>query len=298
MTAQLGRVTQRRGREALRASGRVARDPAGAFGVTVVGTILLIALFAPLFVPHDPYAIAISDRFEGPSWTHLLGTDALGRDTLSRLIVATRTAMQVALPSVAIAFSIGLLMGLLAGYLGGVADSAMIVVNDTLQAFPGIVLALVMIGLVGPSLRNVVVLIAIAIAPGYFRVSRALVLSAREEMYVEAERALGARTPRILSHVLPNVIAPMMVLVAMDIPGVIGIDAGLSFLGLGVQPPTPSWGGILSDGFESVEQSVWPVLSATAMLALATLGFTFLGEALRAVLDPRAGQRVPGGRRS
>jgi len=263
-----------------------------------VGTILLIALFAPLFVPHDPYAIAISDRFEGPSWTHLLGTDALGRDTLSRLIVATRTAMQVALPSVAIAFSIGLLMGLLAGYLGGVADSAMIVVNDTLQAFPGIVLALVMIGLVGPSLRNVVVLIAIAIAPGYFRVSRALVLSAREETYVEAERALGARTPRILSHVLPNVIAPMMVLVAMDIPGVIGIDAGLSFLGLGVQPPTPSWGGILSDGFESVEQSVWPVLSATAMLALATLGFTFLGEALRAVLDPRAGQRVPGGRRS
>jgi peptide/nickel transport system permease protein len=298
-----GAVAQERGRGALRligrplpAIGRLAREPAGAFGLAVVGMILFIAVFAPLLAPHDPYAIAIPDRFQGPSAAHLLGTDGVGRDTLSRLIIATRTAMEVALPSVAIAFSIGLVIGLLAGYLGGVADSAMIIVNDTLQAFPGIVLALVVIALLGPSLRNVIVLIAIAIAPGYFRVSRALVLSAREETYVEAERALGARTLRILSHVVPNVIAPMMVLVAMDIPGVIGIDAGLSFLGLGVQPPTPSWGGILSDGYESIEQSVWPVVAGTAFLALATLGFTFLGEALRNVIDPRVGQRVPGGR--
>jgi peptide/nickel transport system permease protein len=287
-------LRERRWARPLQVIQLLARDRSGAFGLCVVGAILLVAVFAPLLAPHDPYAINIPARFQGPSTTHLLGTDGLGRDTLSRLIIATRTAMEVALPSVAIAFSLGLFFGLLAGYLGGIVDSAMIVVNDTLQAFPGIVLALVVIALVGPSLRNVVVLIAIAIAPGYFRVSRALVLTAREETYVEAERALGARTLRILSHVLPNVVAPMMVLVAMDIPGVIGIDAGLSFLGLGVQPPTPSWGGILSDGFASIEQSLWPVATATAILALATLGFTFLGEALGSVIDPRAGRRASG----
>lgn len=297
MTLQLaGRLTQERGRRATGVLRRIARDSTGAFGLAVVGGIFFVAIFAPLLAPHDPYAIAILDRFQSPSTSHLLGTDGLGRDTFSRLIIATRTAMEVALPSVALAFSMGLAMGLSAGYLGGFLDSAMIVLNDALQAFPGIVLALVVIALVGPSLRNEVILIAIANAPGYFRIIRAQVLSAREETYVEAERALGAQTPRILSHVLPNVIAPMIVLLAMDIPAVIGTDAGLSFLGLGVQPPTPSWGGMLADGFAAINQSAWLLASAIAVLALATLGFTFLGEALRGVIDPRTDQSEPIGR--
>lgn len=296
MTVALAaRVAQARDRRPVRLVRRIASDASGMFGLVVVAVILLLALIGPLIAPHDPYAISVFDRLQGPSREHLLGTDQLGRDTLSRLIVAARTAMEVAIPSVALAFSIGLAMGLPSGYLGGLLDSALIVVNDALQAFPGIVLALVVIALVGPSLRNEVFLIAVANSPGYFRIIRAQVLSAREETYVEAERALGARTPRILSHILPNVVAPMIVLLAMDIPGIIATDAGLSFLGLGAQPPTPSWGGMLADGFAVINQSLWLVSSAVAVLALATLGFTFLGEALRAVMDPRTNQTGPVG---
>ncbi|HEV8565263.1 MAG TPA: ABC transporter permease [Actinomycetota bacterium] len=265
----------------------LVRRPAGVFGLVVVTLLLVLAIFAPQIAPQDPYEQDIADRFAASSSAHWMGTDELGRDTLSRLIVATRTAMLVALPAIAIALLLGVSTGLIAGYVGRWVDGGLVIVNDTLQAFPGLVLALVVIALLGPSLRNEVILIGLTVAPSYFRVTRASMLSAREEVYVDAERALGASTPRVLGHIMPNIVPPILVLVAMDIPGVIAIDAGLSFLGLGVQPPTPSWGVMLDAGFRNLVRSPWLVIFTSAALATATLGFTFLGEALREVFDPR-----------
>jgi peptide/nickel transport system permease protein len=266
---------------------QLLRRPAGVFGLAVVALLLVVAFLAPWLAPQDPYAQDVVTRFAPPSGAHLLGTDELGRDTLARLIVATRTAMLVALPAIALGLVLGVSMGLVAGYVRRWADGGLVIANDTVQAFPGLVLALVVIALVGPSLQNEIILIGLTIAPSYFRVTRASTLSARQETYVSAERALGASTWRVLGHIVPNVLPPILILVAMDIPGVIAIDAGLSFLGLGIQPPTPSWGVMLDTGFRNLVRSPWLVTFTSAALAIATLGFTFLGEALREVLDPR-----------
>ena len=159
---------------------------------------------------------------------------------------------------------------------------------DTVQAFPAVILALALLAVLGPSLRNVIIVIGVSFAPGYARVARALVLSSKQDHYVEAERALGAGTRRIVGvHILPNIVAPLFILLAMDMPGAITVEAGLSFLGVGVQPPTPSWGVILADGFDRVRDTPWPVIGAGGFLMITTLGFTMLGETLRDVVDPR-----------
>jgi peptide/nickel transport system permease protein len=278
-------TTARAGRREIVRS--LLRRPAGVFGLVVVVLLLLVAVFAPWLAPQDPYAQDVVARFSPPSSAHLLGTDELGRDTLSRLIIATRTAMLVGVPALAIGFTLGVSMGLVAGYVRRWVDGGLVILSDTVQAFPGLVLALVVIALVGPSLRNQIILIGLTIAPAYFRVTRASTLSARQETYVAAERALGASTRRILGHIVPNIFPPLLILVAMDVPGVIAIDAGLSFLGLGVQPPTPSWGVMLDSGFRNLFRSPWLLIFTSAAVAVATLGFTFLGEALRDVFDPR-----------
>lgn len=269
---------------------RLVRQRGGAFGLVVVMVLVVVAVLAPQLAPYDPEAQDIASRFAAPSAQHLLGTDDLGRDTFSRLIVATRTAMLVVLPALGLGLALGTVMGLVAGYVGRWIDSALVTVNDTLQAFPGVVLALVVIALVGPSLRNEVVLIALTTAPAYFRLIRASMIAEREAVYVDAERALGAGTTRILGHILPNIAPPVLVLTALDVPGVMAIDAGLSFLGLGVQPPTPSWGVMLATGFQNIASSPWPVIFPSVVLALATVGFTFFGEALRDALDVRAAE--------
>lgn len=266
---------------------RLIRRSGGSFGLVVVACLLVVAIFAPLLAPYDPEAQDIANRFAAPSPEHWMGTDELGRDTFSRLIMATRTAMVVALPALTLGLALGVTMGLVAGYVRRWVDGVLVVINDTLQAFPGVVLALVVIALVGPSLRNEVILIGFTIAPTYFRLTRASMMAEREEVYVDAERALGASTLRVLGHILPNIVAPVLVLIAMDIPGVMAIDAGLSFLGLGVQPPTPSWGVMLDTGFQNIVRTPWLLIFPAAVLALATLAFTFLGEALRDVLDVR-----------
>jgi peptide/nickel transport system permease protein len=219
---------------------------------------------------------------------HLLGTDRLGRDTLSRLIYGVGIALIVALPAVLSALVIGLLLGIVAAWRGGLIDAVLVIVMDVLQAFPAVILALALLALLGPSLRNVIIVVSIAFIPNYARVSRALVFSAKANQWVEAERALGASTLRIVfTHILPNIMPPLFILMAMDIPSAIVIEAGLSFLGLGVQPPTPSWGVILSDGFQSIMQSPWAVVFASIILMITTLGFTMLGETLRDIVDPR-----------
>jgi peptide/nickel transport system permease protein len=266
----------------------VARRPAGLFGLIVVASLLVIVVFAPQIAPFDPATQRIADRLQGPSLDHLLGTDELGRDILSRLLFGTRIALGVAFPAVLAALVAGLVVGVIAGYLGGWVDKALVIVMDAVQAFPAVILALALLALLGPSLQNVVIVIAVSFAPGYARVARALVLATKENPFIDAERALGAGNLRIiLVHILPNIAAPLLILLAMDLPAAITVEAGLSFLGVGVQPPTPSWGVILADGFNRVRDTPWPVLFAGLFLMITTLGFTMLGETLRDVVDPR-----------
>lgn len=266
----------------------IASKPNGRLGLILVGGLLIVVLFAPLVAPYDPAAQDIPNRLVGPSTDHWLGTDRLGRDLLSRAIFGARIAMTVAIPAGLLALVAGLVLGLIAGYLGGRTDDVLVVVMDSMQAFPAVILALALLALLGPSLTNVIVVVAITFAPAYARMARASVFVVREESYIEAERSLGAGHVRIvLAHVLPNVIAPLFILLAMNVPIAVTIEAGLSFLGLGVPPPEPSWGVLLSDGFRRVRDSPWPVIVPGAALMITTLGFTLLGEALRDRLDPR-----------
>jgi peptide/nickel transport system permease protein len=267
---------------------RLASSPAGLFGLVVVTGLLVLAVFAPQIAPYDPAHLDVVNRLQGPSADHLLGTDQLGRDLLSRLVFGVRVELRVAIPATIGALALGVLLGLVAGYLGGRVDNALIVVMDTIQAFPAVILALTILALLGPSLGNVAIVLGVALAPAFARVTRALVLAVKQNPYIEAERSLGAGTPRIvLVHVAPNILPPLLTLVAMTLPIAIAAEAGLSFLGLGVQPPTPSWGVILADGFTYVRDAPWAVVWTGLALMVTTLGFTFLGEALRDELDPR-----------
>lgn len=268
--------------------GRLVRQPAGLFRVVVVALLILVVVFAPQIAPYAAGAQNIANRLEGPSTAHLMGTDHLGRDLLSRIILGTRIELGIAVPAVLSALVLGLVMGVVAGYVGGRVDNAVIVVMDSIQAFPAVILALALLALLGPSLRNLVIVVAVAFSPQYARVARASVLKLRQEPFVEAERSLGASNRRVMIiHVLPNIIAPLFILSAMNIPSAIAVEAGLSFLGLGVQPPTPSWGVILAEGFERVRDSPWPVIWTGLTLVIATLGFTMLGETMRDTIDPR-----------
>jgi peptide/nickel transport system permease protein len=293
---ELGLPPPRR-RAALDFVGDVGRRPAGKLGLLIITGLILVLVLGPTLVA-DPAAQDIPHRLEGPSLDHWLGTDHLGRDLLARLVVGTRIAIGVAVPSVLLAMLLGLVLGLLAGYLGGRTDSFVIAVTDSIQAFPTLVLALAMLALLGPSLPNVVVVIAVGLSPGYVRVARASVFAVKEQVFVEAQRSLGSGSPRIIFvHVLPNIVAPLLILMAIDLPVAVSVEAGLSFLGVGVPPPIPSWGVILSDGFQRVRVSPWPVIWTGLALMVATLGFTLLGEALRDRLDPRVRDLARGTRR-
>jgi peptide/nickel transport system permease protein len=279
---------------ALKPTGRltllkeVARRPSGLFGLVSVSILLIVAAFPAFFAPYSVDEQDIPSRLQSPSWDHLLGTDELGRDLLSRVIFSTRIELGVAVPSVLAALFFGLILGVVAGYRGGMLDNVLIVVMDSLQAFPTVILALVLLALLGSSLQNVIIVITVSFIPNYARVSRALVLALKNNQFVEAERSLGASPPRlVIHHIVPNILAPLFILLAMDIPSAITVEAGLSFLGLGVQPPTASWGVMLSDGFARVEDSPWGVIAPGLALIFATLAFTLLGETLRDVFDPR-----------
>jgi peptide/nickel transport system permease protein len=297
----MNRTVAHAGRRAAAGALDTVRDIAGRrtglLSLVLVAGLLVVVVLAPVLAPHDPAAQDIAARLEGPSWEYWLGTDHLGRDLLSRAIFGTRIAMTVAIPAGILALLIGLLIGVVAGYRGGRTDSFLVVVMDSMQAFPAVILALGLLSLLGPSLRNTILVVAVAFAPAYARMARASVFVVREEPYIEAERSLGASNRRILAvHVLPNIIAPLFILMAINIPVAVSIEAGLSFLGLGVPPPEPSWGVMLADGFRRVRETPWPVLVPGMALILTTLGFTLLGEALRDRLDPRlsgVGRRTP-----
>ena len=267
---------------------QLCRDRLGLAGLAIVLLILLSAAFADWIVPYDPIALNVKDRMQGPSWAHLLGTDQLGRDTFSRVVMGGRVALQVALPTIAIALSIGLLLGMIAGFGPRWLDNLIIVFFDTIRSFPTVMFALAVVALVGPSLETVIFVIVLTSIPTYGRVARTQTLSLKASEFILAERSMGARMPRILGvHIMPNVIGPLVILASMDIPTVVALEAGLSFLGLGVRPPTPSWGSILNDGYALIRNTPWLIVAGGIPLILTTLGFTFLGESLRDIFDPK-----------
>jgi peptide/nickel transport system permease protein len=275
--------------------GAALRRPAAFCSAAVIVSLILVAILAPLLAPHDPTKIDLDAALTGPSSSHWLGTDSLGRDNLSRLVFGARVAMQIAIPSIIGAFVIGAAIGLVVGYVRGVVDKVTLVIFDAVISFPSVILGLALLTLLGPSKKSVILVIAVAMIPYYGRLARAQTLSQIRNDYVRAERALGASRSRVLrSHVMPNALAPLLVIVAIDIPTAIAIEAGLAFLGLGVQPPTPDWGVMLNDGFTVIGTSMWPIAGPIAVLILVTTSFTVLGETLRDELDPRSAGRVRG----
>ena len=267
---------------------QLRRDQLGMLGLVLVVIMVGSAIFADLIVPYDPTQIMVGGRMMPPSWEHWLGTDHLGRDTFSRVIMGGQVAFLVALASLGAALSVGLLLGLLAGFGPQWLDNGFLLLFDGVRAFPVIIFGLATVTLLGPSLWTVVFVVAITSIPIYARIVRTQTQAMKNNEFIVAERAMGAGTPRILGvHVLPNVIGPLLILASMDVPLVITTEAGLSFLGMGVRPPTPSWGTILNDGYNYIRNSPWPVIAGGIPIVITTLGFTFLGEALRDIFDPK-----------
>jgi peptide/nickel transport system permease protein len=272
---------------------RILREPLGAFGLTVVVLVVLSAVFADVLTSYSPTKLSPIDRFAPASFQHLMGTDHLGRDLFSRVLHGGRIALAVALGATGLSLALGILLGLIAGYGPRWLDNVLLLVFDAVKSFPTVMLALTLVTLTGPSLFAVLIVVVLVSVPGYARIIRTQTLVLKSAEHVMAARSMGAGTARILSvHILPNVIGPILILASMDIPVVIAIEAGLSFLGLGVRPPTPSWGSILNDGFVNIRDSYWIVMAGGLPIVLTTLGFTFLGETLRDVFDPRLKARV------
>jgi len=271
---------------------RIMAEPLGALGLILVVMMIAGAAMADWLTIYEPTKINPRDRFQGASWTHLLGTDQLGRDLFSRVLHGGRIALSVALFSTAASLLIGIVLGLIAGYGPRWLDNLMLLVFDSIKSFPTVMLALALVTLFGPSLTAVVVVVVLVNTPGYARIIRTQTLALKESEFVTAAQSMGASTARILRvHIMPNVIGPLLILASMDIPVVIAIEAGMSFLGLGVRPPTPSWGAILNDGFTAIRDTAWIAIAGGLPIILTTLGFTFLGETMRDVFDPRLKRR-------
>ena len=269
------------------------KDYKAYLGGSIILLILISAIFAPLIAPADPYKTNVTKRLEGPSLENLLGTDSLGRDILSRLIYAARPAVLVSFGGIIISVIIGIILGLIAAYVGGILESIILFIFDVIRAFPPIILILVLLSIVGPSLLSVIVILGVTIMPRYGRVVRADTLSEKEEDFVEAARSLGADNSRIIfKHILPNIFASVLVLSGMDMASMIMWEAGLSFLGLGLQPPLSSWGVMLQESYQYIQTAplmiVWPALS----IMLTMLGFSTFAESLRVALNPKLNQEV------
>ena len=268
----------------------LARRPLTLFGAIVVLLFVMAAIFGPLLAPHDPTQIFYSAGQtppSPPSATFPFGTDATGRDVLSRVLAGARISLTVGVVAVAIATVFGTLLGLLSGYFGGWADQVIMRLMDVMLAFPDILLAIVIITVLGPGLTNVMVAVGIAAIPAYTRTIRAAVLSVRQQEYVEAARALGASSGRIIaSHILRNVLTPIIVLVTLSIGLAILTAAGLSFVGLGAQPPSPEWGDMLNDAQNYLQQAWWMAIFPGGAIMLVVVGLNLLGDGLREILDP------------
>jgi len=266
------------------------RNPLAAVGVTLVAMFVLAALLAPFIAPHDPARVDLPSRLQPASTAHWFGTDELGRDIFSRIIFGARISMLVGVCVVAGSLLLGIIFGSIAGYYGGTIDRFFnIVVMNAFLSFPGILLAIAFVAFLGPGIFNLILALCIGGWVGYARLVRAQVLAAREKEYVEAARALGASDVRVLTrNILPNIIQPVIVQAAIGMAGAVLAEATMSFLGLGVPPPTASWGSMLNDGRSHLFDSPHLVLIPAAAVMLAVLSFNFIGDAFRDLLDPRS----------
>ncbi len=282
------------GQDLRRILRELLQNKAAMAGLVVLGVVAASAVLAPLVAPTDPTAQELTSRLKPPGWTsaegHLsaLGTDHLGRDILSRLIFGARISLAIGLSAVAIAGTLGTLMGLAAGYWGGRVDDLCMRLTDTMLAMPFILLALTVIAVLGPSLRNIIVVLGVTSWVSYARVVRAEVLTLRTREFVAAAQALGGRGGRIVfRHLLPNVLTPAIVIATLEVARMIILESALSFLGLGIPPPTPTWGGMLADGRAYLSTAWWLATFPGLCIMLTVLGINLLGDWLRDVLDPR-----------
>lgn len=261
-------------------------------GLAILLAMALLAIFAPQIASYDPDEVDILNQLLGPSRAHPMGTDLFGRDILTRILYGGRTTLVVGLISVGIAGAVGILLGLVAGYYGGITDTLIMRFIDILLAFPRILLALTIVGMLGPGLFNVMLAVGVAGITGYSRLVRGSVLSAKEQVYVEAAKIIGCKDSIILfRHLLPNVIAPVIVLATLDIAAAILAASSLSFLGLGVQPPTAEWGAMLNAGRDYLRSAPWITLFPGLAIMLSVLSINLLGDGLRDALDPRMKNR-------
>jgi len=265
------------------------RQPLGAASAALIALIVLTAIFADVLSPYDPLETRPEIRLAQPSWEHPFGTDDIGRDVFSRIIHGSRISLWVGLLAVGIGTAAGMVIGLLCGYCEGRLDLIFQRVMDAIQAIPALVLALAIVSVLKPSTTNAMIAIAIVIIPGNSRIVRGAVMSAKQNRYVEAAQAIGCQHPRIiLSHILPNVTAPILIIASIWLGNAILIEATLSFLGVGTQPPTPSWGLMLSStGRAFMEQAPWLAIFPGLAISLAVLGFNLFGDTLRDAWDPR-----------
>lgn len=266
----------------------IRKNPLGAFGAALLIGFSLIALAAPLIAPFDPYD-SVANRLQSPDTTHWMGTDNLGRDLFSRLVYGSRISMYVGLSAIAIGTGTGVVLGMISGYMGRWVDVVIQRCMDIMMAFPGLILALALVAMLGNSLRNVLIAVAIGAIPQTVRVIRAAVLSAKEQDYVMAARVLGAPGWRIVfRHLLPNTLAPAIVLASVTFGWAIIVEASLSFLGLGIQPPTPSWGAMLSGPARRYMLSApWMAIFPGLAISAVIFAINVFGDALRDALDPR-----------
>lgn len=263
------------------------RKPLAAFGGVIVVILVLMAVLADLIVPYDPMAHS-NQILQGPSWSHWAGTDQFGRDIFSRIIYGARISLQVGLIAVGIAMVVGTLIGLIGGYYGGWFDMVTQRLIEIMLAFPGLLLALAIIAVLGNGIQNVMIAVGVGSVPSYARLVRAQVMAAKEKDYVEAARAIGARDVRLISkHIFPEVISSLIVLSSLGIAGAILSAAALSFIGLGAQPPTPEWGAMLSQGRDFLRDQWWITTFPGIFIAFTVLGFNLLGDGLRDALDPQ-----------
>jgi len=267
---------------------QLKEDKLAVTGAMIIFFLMIIVILAPYITPYDPIELDLENRLASPDRNHLMGTDNLGRDVLSRIICGARVSLGMAAVVVVIVMLLGIAMGTTAGYFGGVIDGIIMRLVDVLLAFPNIILALVIAGILGPSLTNVMIALAVVWWVSYARIIRGSVLSVKEKEFVEAARAMGCTDSYIaIRHILPNVLSPVIVLATLDMGNIILSIAALSFLGLGAQPPMPEWGTMLNEGKPFMETAPHLMIFPGLMIMITVLAFNFLGDGLRDALDPR-----------
>jgi len=263
-------------------------DKGSAIGLSIVVLLVFAAIFAPLIAPHDPLEQDVLDRLKPPSADHWLGTDYFGRDTLSRLLYGARVSLVIGISATLIAMAIGSTIGMMAGWRGGRFDAVAMQAMDMLLAFPSLVLGLIIVAMLGPSMPNIVAAIALTSIPTFARIARAPTIVMKGRDFVEAGRSLGFSDARLLGrHVLPNIFPEILVMGTLWLANSIRTEASLAFIGLGLKPPTPTWGGMIREGFDNILDSAWLAMAPSAAILVVVFALNLLGDGLRDAIDPK-----------